>query len=242
MTRNLTLIKGFAALSAAGLLLTACGGNDLPVPGDGDNNGGEDIEVGSYSVMMEWEGCEALDDIQPLQDFMGITDLGSSGLVTSHIGAGLDGEAFTCGAMASLPGPADDPERGGDANPTVAGVPWDSPEEAAENYTGRVEQLKEAIEVDGLDFGNVKEGELSGDWDESYFYTGNTDVTYLVDAIARKGDLIVYVFLDYSEDPGVIRGEDPTYPFTNEELIDWVFNDYMPQIHADLLAKKESGL
>jgi hypothetical protein len=247
VTRKLTLIKGFAALGAAGLLLTACGDNDLPVPGDGDNNGGEDIEVGSYSVMLEWEGCEALDDIQPVQDFMGVTDLGTSGLVTSNIPGGLDGEAFNCGAMANLPayhyeGSTGSKDIPGDANIDVGVAPWDSPEEAADNFQSRVDQLKETLETGGTEFLNPQEGEIEGDWDQSYYFAADKSTGYQLNAIGLKGDLVQYVFIDYTTDPGVQMDAEPVYPFTNEEFVDWVLNDYMPQTNADLLAKKESGL
>jgi len=248
VTRKLTLIKGFAAIGAAGLLLAGCG-DGAPTPGG--NNGGDSTESsgsGSYSVMVDWEGCEAFDDIQSLQDYMGVVDLGTSGLVTSKIGSGLDGEAFSCGAMASLAsytyegsatGERDFP---GSANLTVAAAPWDSEDEATENFQGRLDQLADSIETGGLDYTNQKEGELGGDWDESYFFAADTEVGYQINAIGRKGDLIVYTFLDYTFDPALQFDADPVYPFTNEELVDWITNDYMTQTQSDLLAKKESGL
>ncbi|MDN3241288.1 hypothetical protein [Glycomyces tritici] len=248
MTRNLTLIKSLAVAGVAGLLLSGCGGGGDNPPA-GNTDGGEDSSTGgstagsSFSVMESWEGCEALDDIQPIQDYMAVSDLGSSGLVTSKIGAGLDGEAFTCGAMADIaPLEKDGREFPGNATITVGGVPWNSEEEATENFQSRVTQLLDSIETDGTERTNVKEGELEGDWDESYLYTGQDTTSWYINAIGRKGDLVVYTFLNYTEDPGVMFDAEPTYPFTHEEIIPWVANDYMSQTLTDLLAKKESGL
>jgi hypothetical protein len=247
VTRNLTLIKSLALAGAAGLLLAGCGGGDTPpsgsTDGGGDGSTGGTTAGSSFSVMEDWEGCEAFDDLQPIQDYMGVVGLGSSGLVTSKIGAGLDGEAFTCEAMADL-APYEDAGREypGNATITVGGVPWNSEDEATENFQSRVTQLKDSIETDGTERTNVQEGELEGDWDESYLYTGQDTSHWYINAIGRKGDLVVYTFLYYTEDPGVMFGAEPTLPFTHEEIIPWVANDYMSQTLADLLAKKESGL
>jgi hypothetical protein len=248
VTRNLTLIKSLAVVGAAGLLLAGCGGGG-DTPPSGSTDGGGDGSTGgttagsSFSVMEDWEGCEALDDIQPIQDYMGVVDLGSSGLVTSKIGAGLDGEAFTCAAMANL-APYEDAGREypGNANITVGGVPWNSEEEATENFQSRVTQLSDSLENDGSGRTNLVKGELEGDWDESFLYTGQDTTSWYINAIGRKGDLVVYTFINYTEDPGIMFGADPTLPFTHEEIIPWVANDYMSQTLADLLAKKESGL
>lgn len=246
MTRNLTLIKGFAAIGAAGLLLAGCGGDELPAPGDGTNGGSGDgsSEVGSYSVMIDWDGCEALDDIQPVQEFMGVTDLGSTGeLVSSDIPGGLDGKAFNCGASATLPAYDDDgKELPGDASIDVGVAPWDSPEEAADDFQQRVDRLKESNETGGLEFSNPQEGGIEGDWDQSYYFAANTSTGHQLNAIGLKGDIIIYVFITHLADPGVMNEAEPVYPFTDEELVDWVLNEYMPQTNADLLAKKESGL
>lgn len=248
MTRNLTLIKSLAVAGAAGLLLAGCGGGG-DTPPSGSTDGGGDGSTGgttagsSLSVMEDWEGCEAFDDLQPIQDYMAVSDLGSSGLVTSKIGAGVDGEAFTCEAMANI-APFEDAGREfpGNATITVGGVPWNSEDEATESFQSRVTQLSDSLENDGSGRTNLVKGELEGDWDESFLYTGEDSTYHYIRAIGRKGDLIVYTFIHYSADPGVQFGSDPTYPFTDEEIIPWVANDYMSQTLADLLAKKESGL
>lgn len=249
MTRNLTLIKSLAAAGVAGLLLSGCGGGGDNPPagstdGGGDSSTGGSTAGSSFSVMENWEGCEALDDIQPIQEYMAVSDLGSSGLVTSKVGAGLDGEAFNCEAMADIAPFKNDEGREfpGNATITVGGVPWNSEEEATENFQSRVAQLSDSLENDGSDRTNLVKGELEGDWDESFLYTGEDTTFHYIMAIGRKGDLIVYTFIHYSADPGVQFDSEPTYPFTDEEIIAWVANDYMSQTLTDLLAKKESGL
>ncbi|WP_335991988.1 hypothetical protein [Glycomyces sp. MUSA5-2] len=252
MTRNLTFIRGLAVAGAAGLLLTGCGGNEPPVPGEnGTNNpdgGGDSSGSSSYGVMAEWDGCEALDDVQAVQDFMGVTDWGTNGIMSSDIPGGLDGEAFNCGGAANLAvylmenEVTGDKEIPGTANIDVGVAPWESDSEAAENFQERVDQLKEAIETGGTEYSNVQEGEIEGDWDGSYYYAGASNTGFNADAIAYKGDLVLYVFIDYTTDPAVQDGADPVYPFTDESIVDWMLNDYMPTTYSDLLAKKESGL
>jgi hypothetical protein len=241
MTRHLTLACGSAALAAAGLLLTGCSGDELPAPGDGTINPDSTTTVGSYSVMIDWDGCTALDDIQPVVDFMGITGWGSTGLTSAGIPGGLDGEAFNCFGSADLPAYYEGKPSSGTID--VGAVPWDSPEEAAENYSGRVAQLQESNETGGLEFTNVLEGAFlnADDWDESYYHAAETSTGYSLDAIARKGDLILYVFIEHLADFGVLDGGEPVYSFTDPELVDWLLGDYMPNAHADLLALKEQG-
>ncbi|NKY55599.1 hypothetical protein [Nocardia flavorosea] len=68
------------------------------------------------------------------------------------------------------------------------------------------------------------------------------DTSYTVNAIGRKGDLIVYAFIRHLDDFGAESREGiPAYRFNDEQLVDWVLNGYMPQTHADLLAKKDAA-
>lgn len=249
MTRNLTFIRGLAVAGVAGLLLTGCGGNEPPVPGEnGTNNpdgGGDSSGSSSYGVMAEWDGCEALGDNQPFQDFMGIVDWGTDGLVSTDIPGGQDGEAFNCTAiLATLPSYTSPGGReyAGSANIDVGVAPWESDSEATENFSERVDQLNTALDTGGTEYANAQQGEIEGDWDESYYRTGNSDTSFVFNAIVRKGDIVFYVFSDYTDDPGAQDGGDPVYSFTDADYADWVLNDYMPTAFADLLAKKESGL
>ncbi|MQM27405.1 hypothetical protein [Glycomyces albidus] len=252
MTRNLTLIKGLAAAGAAGLLLTGCGGNDPTMPPDGGATGDSDgggSGSSSYSVMAEWEGCEALDDIQPIQEFMGIQDWGTNGLKSSDIPSGLDGEAFNCGAdMATVAVYTSESEVTGNrdypgtSTIDIGVAPWESDAEATENFQSRVDQLTEALETGGTEYSNVQEGEIEGDWDESFYFAGNSATGYSLSAIVRKADIVFYAFIDYTTDPAVEHDSEPIYPFTDEEFRTWVIGEYMPTTYADLLAKKESGL
>jgi hypothetical protein len=247
VTRKLTLVKGLAAAGAAGLLLTGCGGNDPNLPPSDGATGGTDgggSGSSSYSVMETWDGCEALGDIQAVQEFMGVVDWGTNGLASSDIPSGLDGEAFNCGAdLATLPAyTVDGRNISGNATIDIGVAPWESDSEATENFQIRVEQLNEALETGGTEYTNVQQGEVEGDWDESFYYGGNSATGYSLSAIVRKADIVFYVFIDYLADPGTVAGEDPVYPFTDEEFLTWVLGDYMPTTFADLLAKKESGL
>jgi hypothetical protein len=247
VTRKLTLVKGLAAAGAAGLLLTGCGGNDPSLPPSDGSTGGSDgggSGSSSYGVMAEWDGCEALGDIQPIQEFMGVVDWGTNGLTSSDIPGGLDGEAFNCTAdYATLPAYTSDGRQfAGHASIDIGVAPWESDAEATENFQVRVDQLNEALETGGTEYTNVQQGEIEGDWDESFYYGGNSETGYSLSAIARKGDIVFYAFIDPTDDPGTVDGGDPVYPFTDEELLTWVLGDYMPTTFADLLAKKESGL
>lgn len=239
------------ALAAATLLaLVGCGGPEDYEPGLVDDGIDTDSEVGSYSVMAEWDGCTALQDIQPVVDYMGIVGWGSLGLVTAGIPGGLDGEAFNCGGHAELPSyhlsnsVVERKELPGSGWIDVGVIPWDSDEEATESFAERVTMLQDSLATGGTEYTNVLEGAFPepGDWDETYYYAGNTSTGYGFHAIARQGDLVLYVFIDYIQDFGTQMDDEPAYPFTDAELVAWVLGDYMPATHGDLLEQKDAAL
>ena len=232
-----------APLAAAAMLLAACGnGNGLPGSpnGDGGGNGSTALTAMGY-----WDGCEALDDLQPLQDFLGVEEVNSGdGMTTSEIGEGMDAESAGCQAMADLATYVLDSEftefeHTGGAIMQAGLVPWDSEEEASENLEMRLDQLEDA-KHQGTEYTDEQEGELGGEWSESYYLAADIEYKYTVNAYGRVDDWLVYLTLDVDDDPGVTGGEEAVYPFTEEELVDWVVNDYMTQLQDSIVAKAES--
>ncbi|SDK50911.1 hypothetical protein SAMN05216298_0330 [Glycomyces sambucus] len=124
-------------------------------------------------------------------------------------------------------------------------APWDSDEEAAENFRVRVEQLDVALETGGTEYSGVVTGEIPDSavvsWDESYYYGGRSSTGYMLSAIARGGDCVLYAFIDYSNDPGVTSGRDPVFPFTDATFTDWIIGDYLPATYEHVMALKQQG-
>jgi hypothetical protein len=245
---HLKLIGGATALAAAAVL-AGCGGPTPPVPGEnGTINPDSTATVGSYSVMADWDGCPALDDLAPIEEFMGVVDWGTNGLNSTGIPGGMDGEAFNCESfLATLPSHVTEStatgtrEWPGSASVNIGVAPWDDEAEAEENFDVRVEQLQWALETGGTEYTNVTEGEFAGDWDQTYLHAGNSSTGYVLSAIARQSDLVIYAFIDYVNDPGAMDGT-PVYPFTDATLTDWVLNTYLPETIARVLALKTEGV
>lgn len=236
---------------AAALLVVGCS-MQPPAPGESGtmNPDGSDADIGSYSIMAEWDGCTALANIEPVKAFMGVTDWGTNGLTSHDIPGGMDGEAFNCGAfLAQLPAYERRNEvtgnrtHTGHANIDIGVAPWDSEGEAATNFDERVEQLAWAIDTGGTEYANVVEGQFptAGDWDQTYVHGGNSSIGYVLSAIARRGDLVIYAFIDYITDPGVQSEADPVYPFTDASLTTWILEDYLPEVYHDVMALKAEG-
>ncbi|MEU5874128.1 hypothetical protein AB0A73_21550 [Glycomyces sp. NPDC047369] len=216
------------------------------------NPDGSDSDIGSYAIMAEWDGCTALDDIASVEAFMGITAWGTNGLLSTDIPGGMDGEAFNCTAyVATLPAyehrsdVTGDRTFAGQANVDVGVAPWDSDAEASENFTERVEQLDWALDSGGTEYANVLNGEFpvasASNWDETYYHGGNSSTSYVLSVIARQGDVVLYVFADYTDDPAVMMRADPVYPFTDASFTAWIIGDYLPAVYEHVMALKAEG-
>ncbi|MEV3934746.1 hypothetical protein AB0K52_02010 [Glycomyces sp. NPDC049804] len=244
MTRNAMLLKAAASTGAAALLLTGCSGAEDP---SGTDSSSAPIEgSGTVAVMDDWKGCWALDNLQPLQDYLGAEGIDGDGLIDAAMGEGMDGEALTCSGTLSLATATigDDDlsvSETGTATVQMGVVPWESEEIASENFAERLQRYEDSKSTDwGTSHVVDTTGELAGEWDESFYETSSDDNSKYVDAYGRSGDWILYISMYVDDDPGLSSDQEAVYPFTEDELVDWVVNDYMSQIQTDLRAKIES--
>ena len=244
MTHKTMLLKVAASAGAAALLLTGCSGTEDP-SGSGDTSAPKK-GTGLVAVMEDWKGCWALDDLQPLQDYLGVESIGANGLINAAMGEGLDGEALTCSGSLNLAtvtiGDEDlSVEHTGHATVQMGVVPWESEEIAAENYAKRLGLHEFAKETEwGSDTEVDASGYIGGDWDENFYETAIDDNNKYIYAYGRSGDWILYISLYVNHDPGLGSGQEAVYPFAEDDLVDWIVNEYMPQTQADILSKIES--
>lgn len=244
MTRNATLLKAAASTGVAALLLTGCAGTGSP---SGSNNSSAPAEgSGTVALMEDWKGCWALDNLQPLQDYLGAEAIGGDGLIDAAMGEGMDGEALTCsGTLDLATATIGDDDLSvtdtGTATVQMGVVPWESDEIASKRFAERVQRYEDSKSTDwGVSHVVDTTGELGGDWDESFYETSSDDQSKFIDAYGRSGDWILYISMYVDDDPGLSSDQGAVYPFAEDELVDWVVNDYMSQTKADLLAKIES--
>ncbi|MDA1358652.1 hypothetical protein O1R50_03405 [Glycomyces luteolus] len=245
MIRKSTLIQATAAAGAVALLLTGCAGSESPGGSNSSEGSEPETGTGTVAVMEDWKGCWALDDLQPLQDYLGVTAIGGDGLIDAAMGEGLDGEALTCSGSFTLPAATVGSgsfagEHSGSATVQMGVVPWESADIAAENYAERLKRREDSMASEGTELSNIATGELGGSWDESFYEAGDHDPYVYVDTFGRSGDWILYISMYYTPDPGLSNDQDAAYPFTDAALVEWVANEYMPQVQAEILSKIES--
>lgn len=250
------LLKSVSVVGVVGMALTACGGSGGPAGpgGNGDGAGGDASSgSGSYSIARDWDACETFDDLQPFQDYLEVTG-GGDELINAPIGSGMDAEAMTCAATFDLQtvviegtGEAIGYENTGDSTVQMGFIPWDSEEEAVQNFQDRVELFES--NPSGMDYTNIQEGESNGEWDESMYFAADGNTRYYITSYARHGDWNVYISMDISYDPGrsaynaapsLYEGTEDdmaVYPHTIDEVADWVVTEYFPQIESGITEK-----
>lgn len=243
-----TASRTAAAAALTAVLATGCS------PG-GTGEDASDRPSGALASMGGWLGCDAFGDFTALQEYLGVTAVDGT-LQSDGLEEGIDAEAAGCAALFDLATFEDtqgsfDFSVTGDAAVRAGLVPWNDSEEAAANFAERVEQRRRNLS--GIDYGEQSEGELGGEWDESLYIAADTDNRFYLDVYGRHDDWVVYLSIDVLHDPGVDAYETApdfypdadaeqmaVYPFTTEQLVDWVAQEHLPQIRSDILQRAES--
>ncbi|WP_026923613.1 hypothetical protein [Glycomyces arizonensis] len=238
-----------AALAAGLAVLSGCSGSS----GQADDAGPE--AGGALAVMDDWLGCDAFGDFASLQEYLGVTAIDGE-LQSDGLGEGIDAEAAGCAGQFDLATFEDTQgtfEFAVTGDATVRGglAPWADATAAAENFAERVDQRRQNLP--GIEYTDESEGELGGEWDESLYIAADTDDRFYLDAYGRHGDWVVYLSIDVLHDPGVDAYETApefypdssaeqmaVYPFTTEQLVDWVAQERLPRIQSDILQLAES--
>ncbi len=255
--RNSGLLRSASVVGVVCMALAACSDGDDPAGpgGSADDTGGDGSSgSGSYSIAQDWDACETFDNLQSIQDYLEVTG-GGDELISTPIGSGSDAEAMTCAATFDLQtvviegvGEAAGYESTGDATVQMGFIPWDSEEEAVQNFQDRVELFES--NPSGMEYSNAREGEPGGGWDESMYFAADGNSRYYITSYARHGDWNVYISMDISYDPGRSAYEsapslypDSTeddmavYPHTIDEVTDWVVTEYLPLLESNLNEK-----
>ncbi|THV40795.1 hypothetical protein [Glycomyces buryatensis] len=232
--RTHRLVKTAAALGAAVLLLTGCnalGGGDDSNGGNSDGGGdrAESVYPGVtqaevYGAMTSWgTGCEIFEDLQPYQDYIGVEEVVEGGMVPNN-----EGELPACRGQFHLPGSAN-------ARAQLTLLPFETDQEAADEYQSLVDGFEPGD--GGTEYTDVQEGELGGEWTESYFWSGYTEFGQTVNSWGQQGNWVIEFFTYVDNDPG---GEDaPVYNFTLDEYAPFVTEEYLPGLNSEIAAKFE---
>ncbi|CAM3385855.1 hypothetical protein [Stackebrandtia soli] len=244
MTRRASWRRAIGVGSVAGLLLTGCGGFSPP----GSNGPGDEKKApASHIVFMAMDGCFTLKDLQPVQDYLGVEAIRGDGLMSSD---STMQERPSCQGMftvATFTPEFSDRGMPGDGDVSVAIDTEYTADEAATDYQDMIDQLHEANAA--TSFENVQEGEISGTWDESYYFTGDSSGEQFFYGYARHDTWVLRVSLSIHHDPGIVEyerapdrypdssaAEMAAYPFTKEELVSWLTTEYYPQTQSEFLA------
>lgn len=221
MTRG--MIKALAGVGAAALLLAACSSED---GGDGNNDDGSGDSAAAD--MQSWDACEVLGDLQPIVDFTDLTWTATKAEgrpdSTPWGQSSRIPDALVCGGSIDLPTPDSMPATGG----VVVGItPIEDEAQATAVYDEHVVAIGQQGDVD------VAQMDLGDPWDSGTLLAraNESGATEYVGAVALEGSFLVHIIITYSADLGLYAGEEPNYPFTNDELHQWLAETYMPSVN-----------
>jgi hypothetical protein len=224
-----TPFKTFTATGAA-LLLAGCnaGGGTADDSASGDTGGDDPV----YAAMSGWNACEVLDNLQPVTDFMAIEGYGSSTSEggepgNSEIGNTFDPDAIGCNGLISIAAEKyADMMGGGEIKVKI--VPTEGEDQAATTY----EERSTSAETEASSGQDATTAEVGGPWDEGVLvaWTGSAEANWL-EVVARDGQWVFHIQLNYDTDLGLRNEDTPAYQFTNEELHQWLTDTYLPEVN-----------
>lgn len=227
---------------AVAMLASGC--SALSSGDSGDN--AESSETNPLAEEMRaWPGgCEVLDDLQPIVDYMHIEEIDGGALNNNAWGQGMDGEALSCNGLVTvktfeLPN-GSTTENDGELWGAV--VPWENEEQAKENYTQRTGADIEGLQEQNSSLEIIEEIPVGSEWDEGKLLVMDSEAEWALTLIARDGQWLFYAEVNYNHDTGeeffnensdVLPGsvEDYAYPFDDEELQQWLANEYAPAVN-----------
>lgn len=233
-----------AALGGAVLLLAA-GCNAL----SGDDAGGDGTDGGSTDPLAEemraWPGgCEVLDNLQPIVDYMQIQEIDGGSLNNNAWGEGMDGEALTCNGLVTvktfeLPNGSTN-ERDGELWGGI--VPWENEDQAKDSYTERTVDDIEGLQEQDSSLQVIEEIPLGSEWDEGKLIVMDRETQWSLNLVGRDGQWLFFAEVNYGHDDGealynensdVMSGtlEDYAYPFDDDALQQWLVNEYAPSVN-----------
>jgi hypothetical protein len=217
--------KTITASAAVLIVLTACSENA------GSNGGtGDDGEDPVFAAMKTWDACEVLDNLQPLTEYMGIEGWGSTTASggepqTREYDSTWYPDSIGCGNLISL-GESAGSASGGEVGVGIA--PAEGEDQAAAAYAERVS----SAESTGATGQNLSRTDIGGPWDEGVLisWLGSADGPH-TQVIARDGQWVFFVDLDYDKDLELQNTGTPSYNFTEDELHQWLTDTYLPEVN-----------
>ncbi|MFD0556156.1 hypothetical protein FB566_1388 [Stackebrandtia endophytica] len=245
-------MSGLSRLTAVGAVFgvvatLAAGCNGL---GGGPSDDGDSVaRTDPYVIVSLWKGCDVLDDLNPIQQFLGVESVNEYGLMDSDPSLA---ERPSCQGQFIMPafllneGTESEKQWAGNASLSVSITPKKTDDEASTDYQSMIDQLHGS----GSEMQDAQEGELAGDWDESYLLAGDGGTNYNIYAFARHENWWIRAIINVSPDPGrdeyerrpeaypgSSADEMAAYQFTMPELVDWVTNQYFPDTEAALVTR-----
>lgn len=225
------------AVTGVGAIAVLVGGCAAEADGEGNGPGGAVDANPVLAEMRTWQGCEVVDGLRPFAEFMGIkrwtgTQSGKDEPDSVKPGeANMDPDAMICGAGIELDDVA--PDISGTGLLKVKVVPTPDEKLATASYDSRLKQITDfhtegrKVEVANIDFDQP--------WDAGVLNAAQeeTGSTSYVGVVARDGQWLIEIRLSFTGDHGrQTGGMPPAYPFSDEELHQWLIETFLVDIHT----------